>query len=526
MSGSDNNLQAPQSSKGETPLLLKISRLTSCLEEIDPRVYATDVGWYILGGNQESLGPYTFLELCDHFRNGYLQETTLVWAEGRSEWQPLSAITELMSRISGAEVDQSAGGASGSMNGYNATTNQEKQASTEDEFEKWQKEIQEAEAEAERLKNGSVEDDQDRPSSPPEGEDEFTDDDGTRYKWDKALRAWAPQNEPQGSADPYGLEEMTFAEEDEIIPTINILDTSVDKEDASKDVVAGKKEEDGSDQTAEINNNGKRKLPEEETEKKEANKPPEAWFELKVNPHIYVTGLPKDVTIEEVVESFSKCGIIKEDDSGKPRIKLYSDKATGELKGDALITYMKEPSVDLAIQILDGAPLRPDDKLLMSVSRAKFEQKGERFITKQTDNKKKKKLKKVEQKLLGWGGRDDAKIAIPGTVVLRHMFSPAEMRADETLCAEIEEDVKEESMKHGPFDSVKVCELHPQGVVLIRFKDRKDAQKCIDAMNGRWYAKRQIHASFDDGSVNHAAVRDFDSEAERLDQFAAELEAE
>lgn len=33
--------------------------------------------------------------------------------------------------------------------------------------------------------------------------------------------------------------------------------------------------------------------------------------------------------------------------------------------------------MDLAIQILDGAPLRPADKLLMSVSRAKFEQKGE-----------------------------------------------------------------------------------------------------------------------------------------------------
>lgn len=32
----------------------------------------------------------------------------------------------------------------------------------------------------------------------------------------------------------------------------------------------------------------------------EANKPPEAWFELKVNPHIYVTGLPNDVTLEEV----------------------------------------------------------------------------------------------------------------------------------------------------------------------------------------------------------------------------------
>ncbi|CAF2132486.1 hypothetical protein HID58_013032 [Brassica napus] len=78
-------------------------------------------------------------------------------------------------------------------------------------------------------------------------------------------------------------------------------------------------------------------------------------------------------------------------------------------------------------------------------------------------------------------------------------------------------------MKHGSFDPVQVCELHPQGVVLIRFKDHKAAQKCIDAMNGM---QREIHASLDGGSVNHAAVCDFDSEAGRLDQFAAELEAE
>lgn len=25
---------------------------------------ATDVGWYILGENQQNLGPYTFSELC------------------------------------------------------------------------------------------------------------------------------------------------------------------------------------------------------------------------------------------------------------------------------------------------------------------------------------------------------------------------------------------------------------------------------------------------------------------------------
>ncbi|CAN7037851.1 unnamed protein product [Brassica rapa subsp. trilocularis] len=83
-------------------------------------------------------------------------------------------------------------------------------------------------------------------------------------------------------------------------------------------------------------------------------------------------------------------------------------------------------------------------------------------------------------------------------------------------------------MKHGPFDSVKVCKLHPQGVVLIRFKDqllsclRSDLLLLCECRN----AKRQIHASLDDGSVNHAAVRDFDLEPEWLDQFAAEVEAE
>ena len=39
---------------------------------------------------------------------------------------------------------------------------------------------------------------------------------------------------------------------------------------------------------------------------------------------------------------FSKCGIIKEDPvSHDPKIKLYRDKATGFLKGDGLVTYLK-----------------------------------------------------------------------------------------------------------------------------------------------------------------------------------------
>lgn len=47
-------------------------------------------------------------------------------------------------------------------------------------------------------------------------------------------------------------------------------------------------------------------------------------------------------------------------------------------------------------------------------------------------------------------------------------------------------------------------------------------------LHGGWhrFGGRQVHASEDDGAVNHALVRDLDHDAERLEQFGAELEAD
>ncbi|GJZ13776.1 hypothetical protein Tco_0549006, partial [Tanacetum coccineum] len=57
----------------------------------------------------------------------------------------------------------------------------------DEEFERWQNEVKEAEAEA-GVTNDEVAADDERPSSPPDGKEEFTDDDGTAYKWDKKIR--------------------------------------------------------------------------------------------------------------------------------------------------------------------------------------------------------------------------------------------------------------------------------------------------------------------------------------------------
>lgn len=126
--------------------------------------------------------------------------------------------------------------------------------------------------------------------------------------------------------------------------------------------------------------------------------------------------------------------------------------------------------------------------------------------------------------MLGWGGHDDKKVMIPTQVILANMFSPAELRNDETLLPELEVDVREECVKFGLIDNVKVCENHPQGVVLVKFKDRKDGLKCVEKMNGRWFGGRQIHASEDDGSIKHALIRDYDAEVSRLERFGEELE--
>ena len=59
---------------------------------------------------------------------------------------------------------------------------------------------------------------EERIATPPPDERNFVDDDGTAYEWDPAQRRFVEMGAPP--APTYGVEEMTFAVEPDVIPAM------------------------------------------------------------------------------------------------------------------------------------------------------------------------------------------------------------------------------------------------------------------------------------------------------------------
>lgn len=352
---------------------------------------------------------------------------------------------------------------------------------------------------------------------------EFEDDDGTTYTWDKSSRKYVPKELPLVG---YQVEDMVYpgvGDKVGIQPSTTTKRSLEEEEEAAAEALlaeAGGGSKGGKNKKAK-----KMGLPGQEGV--EPQKPP-GWFDLKQNTSVYASGLPLDVTVAEVSEAFSKYGVIKEDEKGLPRIKIYVDKATGQPKGDCLVTYLKEPSVELAIQMLDGTEFRFGAGKTMTVEAAKFEMKGEEFRAKAANKSlKKKQLEKLEKRL-HWGGADDKVAPEKVTVILKQMFTQDELAEDLLLAEELEKDVKAECSKMGVVEKIKVFKSNPEGVISVRFKEPTSAAQCIAVMNGRWFGGRQIDASMWDGVKNYAikVKESWEEEEARLEAYARELEKE
>jgi RNA recognition motif-containing protein len=90
------------------------------------------------------------------------------------------------------------------------------------------------------------------------------------------------------------------------------------------------------------------------------------WYKPKINSFVYISNLPLDTTKDELEKFATKCGVIRLDRvTGNKKIKLYTDE-TGKFKGDASVSYVKLESVEMALELLNEAEIRPGSRISVS----------------------------------------------------------------------------------------------------------------------------------------------------------------
>uniref|UniRef100_A0A7S2S574 RRM domain-containing protein n=1 Tax=Mucochytrium quahogii TaxID=96639 RepID=A0A7S2S574_9STRA len=246
---------------------------------------------------------------------------------------------------------------------------------------------------------------------------------------------------------------------------------------------------------------------------------------------VYVTKIPIDADEEEIAAHFAKCGILEKYPlTGKPIVKLYTD-AQGKRKGDGVVEFGNIASVDLAISILDQAELRlGKPETTLGVVQA-TNQPSLEWVSKKSQNsdtlERALKLRKLEkEQALSWNEQGVGDSRGLKLVVLKNLFSPSDpdVKTDEHFKSDLEADLREECGKLGEVKKVIVFEEHPEGVAIIKFRSARSAEMCIDTMNGRWFAKRQIDASFWDGTTDYRSKLDSETQEAHLESLAATFE--
>ena len=293
--------------------------------------------------------------------------------------------------------------------------------------------------------------------------------DGTVYQWDSVQRGWFPQ--------------------------------------LNEDMIAAYTMNYGSTENSEGNNNAEscRREREEiymDTPSKRVKNENPTWFEVEEsqNKHVYVSNLPSCTTEQQFTELMRKCGVIAEHADGRAKVKLYKTEE-GDLKGDALCTYLKVESVPYAELILDGYEMEGHK---LRVQPAVFEMKGE-YNASLKPKKNKKNKKNRAEKLVKWKDPFYDRPKHERVVILKKVFRAEELAGDPLLSEQVRQQIKKECEKFGKVKRAIVCERHPEGVISVMFVSHTDADRCVQVMQGRAFGGSLIECSLWDGETQYVA---------------------
>jgi len=170
-----------------------------------------------------------------------------------------------------------------------------------------------------------------------------------------------------------------------------------------------------------------------------------------------------DITEQEICDYFGKCGIFRIDPhTGQKKIKIYEGK-DGQRKGDALIQFAREESIELALENLNDSEIRPGHKI--HLERATFQQKGEEYQPrkkKKTDKLELFRIKSEIERLFTWNEDDTLEKGLR-IVIMKNVFKQEELEQEpdpNIFIKELEEDIKTECEKKcGPVERIVVYEV-------------------------------------------------------------------
>ena len=263
------------------------------------------------------------------------------------------------------------------------------------------------------------------------------------------------------------------------------------------------------------------------TEKvKQLKKGSEKENKSKSHNWIYISGLPSDVSEDEVLRHFTKVGVLAINPvTQEPKFKLYRDER-GRPKGDASLCYLRSESVDMALHVLHEGCLRPGCPL--EVTRADFGSTSSSSSvgpTADSDTTAKgsrqrslvapgqlKVMQAAHKQSLTWNDDDDGggvhKRDQLTIVVLHHAFDQrysTSLPSEEERCAyfsSVERRVVALCEPYGAIAKITLFSKHPDGVVIVKFHTNHAAQQLVK--NLRRGGNGTMTASYWDGTTDYS----------------------
>ena len=336
----------------------------------------------------------------------------------------------------------------------------------------------------------------------------FTADDGLKYLWDEEEQDWVEYDGDSGEEE----EEEDNDDDDD--------DKDERKRDKKKVTFNNNDKNDDTTKAVPLDNNDNK----QKKRKRKNKKGPNTW--------VYVTGLPADVTIEEIQSHFGKVGLIALNPlDQQPKIKIYRTD-DGECKGDCSIGYNAIESVKMALDILHDGYIRPTHKI--QVSQAEFEIKdkiqsssNKKATTSNVSQAQIKTAQRAMKQALAWNEDDDIgvnKSQALKIIVLEGMFDPIDFANDPKFEEDLEKDIVTECEKFGQILKMTLFSKNPRGIVIVKFNTGYAAQETIKLMNGRFFNGKKMKAYYWDGKTDYtvsssSSEQNEEEEDQRLNEF-------